>query len=55
MLLNLLFRIGIAQRAPLKIDRRADSSEQIFLFMEKQGGSLGCAQESDRSREGCDE
>ena len=43
MLLNLLFRIGIAQRAKLQIDPRADSSEQIFLFMEKQGGAWGRA------------
>ena len=39
LLLNLLFRIGIAQRAKLQIDPRVDSSEQIFLFMEKQGGA----------------
>ena len=41
MLLNLLFRIGIAQRAKLQIDPRADSSEQIFLFMEQQGSAWG--------------
>jgi len=35
LLLNLLFRIGIAQLAKLLIDPRADSSVQIFLFMEK--------------------
>jgi len=45
MLLNLLFRIGIAQRAKLQIDPRADSSEQIFLFMEKQGGAWGARKE----------
>ncbi len=45
MLLNLLFRIGIAQRAKLQIDPRADSSEQIFLFMEKQGGVWGARRE----------
>ena len=38
LLLNLLFRIGIAQHAKLQIDPRADSSDQIFVFMEKQGG-----------------
>jgi xanthine permease XanP len=45
MLLNLLFRIGIAQRAKLQIDPRADSSEQIFSFMEKQGGVWGARRE----------
>ena len=45
MFLNLLFRIGIAQRAKLQIDPRADSSEQIFLFMEKQGGAWGARKE----------
>jgi len=45
MLFNLLFRIGIAQRAKLQIDPRADSSEQIFLFMEKQGGAWGARKE----------
>jgi xanthine permease XanP len=45
LLLNLLFRIGIAQRAKLQIDPRADSSEQIFLFMETQGGVWGARRE----------
>ena len=45
LLLNLLFRIGVAQRAKLQIDPRADSSEQIFLFMEKQGGAWGARRE----------
>jgi xanthine permease XanP len=45
MLLNLLFRIGISQRAKLQIDPRADSSEQIFLFMEKQGSAWGARRE----------
>jgi len=45
LLLNLLFRIGITQRAKLQIDPRADSSEQIFLFMEKQGGVWGARRE----------
>jgi xanthine permease XanP len=45
MLLNLLFRIGIAQRAKLQIDPRSDSSEQIFLFMEKEGGAWGARKE----------
>ena len=43
--LNLLFRIGIAQRAKLQIDPRADSSEQVFLFMERQGGVWGARRE----------
>jgi xanthine permease XanP len=45
LLLNLLFRIGIAQRAKLQIDPHADSSEQIFLFMEKQGSAWGARRE----------
>jgi xanthine permease XanP len=45
LLLNLLFRIGIAQRAKLQIDPRSDSSEQIFLFMEKQGSAWGARKE----------
>ena len=45
LLLNLLFRIGIAQRAKLQIDPHADSSEQIFSFMEKQGGGWGARKE----------
>jgi NCS2 family nucleobase:cation symporter-2 len=45
LLLNLLFRIGIAHRAQLKIDPHADSSEQIFLFMENQGGVWGARRE----------
>jgi len=45
LFLNLLFRIGIAQRAKLQIDPRANSSEQIFLFMEKQGGVWGARRE----------
>jgi xanthine permease XanP len=45
LLLNLLFRIGIAQRAKLQIDPHSDSSDQIFLFMEKQGGAWGARRE----------
>ncbi|HEY6366175.1 MAG TPA: solute carrier family 23 protein [Candidatus Binatia bacterium] len=45
VLLNVLFRIGIAQRAKLQIDPRADSSEQIFSFMENQGGVWGARRE----------
>jgi len=45
LLLNLLFRIGIAQHAKLQIDPRADSSDQIFVFMEKNGGAWGARRE----------
>jgi xanthine permease XanP len=45
LLLNLLFRIGIAQRAKLQIDPRVDSSGQIFVFMEKQGSAWGARRE----------
>jgi xanthine permease XanP len=45
LVLNLLFRIGIAQRAKLQIDPHADSTEQIFLFMEKQGSAWGARRE----------
>ena len=45
LVLNLLFRIGIARRAKLQIDPRTDSSKQIFLFMEKQGGAWGARRE----------
>jgi xanthine permease XanP len=45
MLLNLLFRIGIGRSAQLQIDPRADSSEQIFLFMEQQGSTWGARKE----------
>ena len=45
LFLNLLFRIGIAQHAKLQIDPRADSSDQIFVFMEKQGGAWGARRE----------
>ena len=45
LLLNLLFRIGITQHAKLQIDPRADSSDQIFVFMEKQGGGWGARRE----------
>ena len=45
LLLNLLFRIGITQRAKLQIDPRTDSSEQIFLFMEVWGGAWGARRE----------
>lgn len=45
LVLNLLFRIGIAQHANLQIEPRADSSEQIFSFMEAQGGAWGARRE----------
>jgi len=45
IVLNLLFRVGISQRVTLQIDPHADSSEQIFLFMETQGGAWGARRE----------
>jgi xanthine permease XanP len=45
LLLNLLFRIGIARNAKLQIVPCAGASEQIFLFMEAQGGSWGARRE----------
>jgi xanthine permease XanP len=35
LLLNLLFRIGIAQRAKLQLDPRVDSSEQISCLWKR--------------------
>jgi NCS2 family nucleobase:cation symporter-2 len=45
LLLNLLFRIGIAQRAKLHLDPGVNSSDQIFTFMEAQGGAWGARRE----------
>ena len=45
LLLNLLFRIGIAQHAKLQINPHAGASEQIFVFMENQGGAWGARRE----------
>jgi NCS2 family nucleobase:cation symporter-2 len=45
VILNLLFRIGIAKRAELELEPGAGSSEQIFNFMETQGGTWGARPE----------
>ncbi|HQL00727.1 MAG TPA: solute carrier family 23 protein, partial [Smithellaceae bacterium] len=41
ILLNLLFRIGIAKKAAVDLIPGVDSSETIFMFMQKQGGLWG--------------
>lgn len=41
ILLNLFFRIGIAKKAFLELAPGVDSSEKIFTFMDRQGGSWG--------------
>ena len=38
VLLNLLFRIGIARRATLELDPQGSSSDDIVSFFERQGG-----------------
>jgi hypothetical protein len=40
VVLNLLFRIGIAKRAELEL-RKGDDPERIFAFMERNGGAWG--------------
>lgn len=45
LLLNLLFRIGIAQRATLELEAGVDFPEKIFSFMEAQGGAWGARKE----------
>jgi NCS2 family nucleobase:cation symporter-2 len=41
VLLNLLFRIGIAKRQTLELTPGVDGSQRIFEFMETQGGLWG--------------
>jgi len=41
VLLNLLFRIGIAKRRTLELTPGVDGSQKIFEFMETQGGLWG--------------
>ncbi len=41
ILLNLLFRIGIEKKAAVDLIPGVDSSETIFMFMQKQGGLWG--------------
>ena len=45
LILNLLFRIGIAQSATLKLSPEAGFTEEIFNFMERQGGLWGARHE----------
>ncbi|MEA3333144.1 MAG: solute carrier family 23 protein [Pseudomonadota bacterium] len=45
LILNLLFRIGIAQSATLKIEPGTSFSEAVFNFMEQQGGLWGARHE----------
>jgi xanthine permease XanP len=41
IVLNLLFRIGIAKRQALELTTSVDNSQKIFDFMETQGGVWG--------------
>jgi NCS2 family nucleobase:cation symporter-2 len=43
--LNLLFRIGIAKRAVFEFEPGVSSSEEVFNFMERQGGTWGARRE----------
>ena len=45
LILNLIFRIGIAQSAALKIEPGTSYSEAVFNFMELQGGLWGARHE----------
>ncbi|MFH0879246.1 MAG: solute carrier family 23 protein [Lentisphaerota bacterium] len=45
VLLNMVFRIGIAKHKTIHLAPGADSSETIFAFMEKQGGAWGARRE----------
>ncbi len=45
VILNLIFRIGIAKRATLEITPGSDSSDATFNFMERQGGLWGARKE----------
>ena len=45
LLLNLLFRIGIASRASLELAPAAGTSDAIFAFMDAQGGKWGARRE----------
>jgi xanthine permease XanP len=41
VVLNVFFRIGISKRAVLELEPGRDSSEDVFAFMEAQGGAWG--------------
>ncbi len=45
VVLNLIFRIGIAQKKPLFLHPGVDSSDTIFRFMDKQGRAWGARPE----------
>jgi len=45
VILNLILRLGIAQRQQLILEPGVDSSEKIFAFMEKQGSAWGARKE----------
>jgi NCS2 family nucleobase:cation symporter-2 len=45
VVLNLLFRIGIARRQEIEITPGPETTEAIFRFMEKQGAAWGMRQE----------
>jgi len=45
LILNLLFRLGIAQSATLKLEPGTSFSDAVFNFMEQQGGLWGARQE----------
>lgn len=45
VILNLIFRIGIAKRKTLELEPGVDSSEKIFNFMETQGATWGARKE----------
>lgn len=45
IILNLIFRIGIAKHETLELEPGVDSSEKIFKFMESQGATWGARKE----------
>lgn len=45
VLLNLIFRIGIAKRVRITLEPGRDAPERIFTFMDRQGGAWGARKE----------
>ena len=45
IILNLIFRIGIAKKVRVELTPGVDTSEKIFKFMDQQGGAWGARQE----------
>jgi len=45
IILNLVFRIGISKKASINLTPGVDSSDQIFTFMDRQGGMWGARKE----------